>query len=61
MEVFNMSNWMIKAGHYDKIIKDIMTLETLNFNKYRTDRLEFNVREFREYKPNNVEYKPITL
>lgn len=61
MEVFNMSNWMIKAGHYDKIIKDIMTLETINFNKYRDDRLEFNVREFREYKPNDTEYKPITL
>jgi len=61
MEVFNMSNWMIKAGHYDKIIKDIMSLETLYFNKYRTDRLEFNVREFREYKPNDIEYKPITL
>lgn len=61
MEVFNMSNWMIKAGHYDKIIKDLSTLETLKFNKYRDDRLEFNVREFREYKPQCSEYKPITL
>jgi hypothetical protein len=51
MEVYNMNSWMIKAGHYDKITKDVCTLETINFNKYRTDRLEFNVREFREYKP----------
>ena len=41
-----MSNWMIKAGHYDKVIKDLTTLETKNFNKYREDRLEFNVRNF---------------
>jgi hypothetical protein len=61
MEVFNISNWMIKAGHYDKMIKDIMTLETINFNKYRDNRLEFNVREFREYKTECEEYKPITL
>jgi hypothetical protein len=43
-----------------------MTLETKNFNKYRKDKLEFNVREFREYKPllNPLikdEYQPITL
>lgn len=73
MEVYNMNNWMIKAGHYDKMIKDICTLETINFNKYRTDRLEFNVRDFREYKPKletiinvnweiiEIWYKPITL
>lgn len=61
MEVYSLSNWMIKAGHYDKVIKDLATLETKNFNKYREDRLEFNVRNFREYKPNNKEYKPITL
>lgn len=61
MEVFSMSNWMIKAGHYDKIIKDLATLETKEFNKYRDDKLEFNVRNFREYKPECEEYKPITL
>jgi hypothetical protein len=61
MEVYSLSNWMIKAGHYDKMIKDLTTLETKNFNKYREDRLEYNVREFREYKPDNIEYKPITL
>ena len=61
MEIYSLSNWMIKAGHYDKVIRDLVTLETKNFNKYREDRLEFNVRSFREYKPNNVEYKPITL
>lgn len=61
MEVFSLSNWMIKAGHYDKVIKDLTRLETKSFNKYREDRLEFNVREFREYRPNCDEYKPITL
>ena len=61
MEVFNMSNWMIKAWHYDKVIKDLTTQETLVFNKYREDRLEFNVREFREYRPMDKEYKAITL
>ena len=61
MEVYSLSNWMIKAGHYDKVIKDLATLETKNFNKYREDRLEFNVRNFREYKPKNEVYKPITL
>ena len=61
MEVFSLSNWMIKAWHYDKVIKDLATLETKNFNKYREDRLEFNVRNFREYKPNCEDYKPITL
>lgn len=72
MEVYNMNNWMIKAWHYDQIIKDICTLETINFNKYRTDRLELNVRAFREYKPEiktitkenweiTENYKPITL
>ena len=44
MEVYSLSNWMIKAGHYDKVIKDLATLETKNFNKYREDKLEFNVR-----------------
>jgi len=61
MEVYPMSNWMIKAGHYDKVIKDLTTLETKNFNKYREDRLEFNVRNFREYSPNCTEYTAITL
>lgn len=61
MEVYSMSNWMIKAGHYDKVIKDITSLETKNFNKYREDRLEFNVRNFREYSPESNEYKAITL
>jgi len=61
MEVYSMSNWMIKAGHYDKVIKDITSLETKNFNKYREDRLEFNVRNFREYSPEDKEYKAITL
>jgi hypothetical protein len=61
MEVYSLSNWMIKAGHYDKVIKDLATLETKNFNKYREDKLEFNVRNFREYKPDSDEYKPITL
>ena len=61
MEVFSMSNWMIKAGHYDKVIKDIASLETKRFNKYREDRLEFNVRNFREYSPDNEQYKAITL
>jgi len=61
MEVFSLSNWMIKAGHYDKVIKDLATLETKNFNKYREDKLEFNVRSFREYNPDCIEYKPITL
>jgi hypothetical protein len=51
MEVYNMNNWMIKAGHYDKTVKDLCTLETIKFNKYREDRLEFNVRDFREYRP----------
>jgi hypothetical protein len=46
-----MNNWMIKAGHYDKTVKDLCTLETIKFNKYREDRLEFNVRDFREYRP----------
>ena len=61
MEVYSLSNWMIKAGHYDKVIKDLATLETKNFNKYREDKLEFNVRYFREYKPDSIEYRPITL
>ncbi len=61
MEVYSMSNWMIKAGHYDKVIKDITSLETKNFNKYREDRLEFNVRNFREYSPEDEGYKAITL
>ena len=61
MEVYSMSNWMIKAGHYDKVIKDLTSIETKNFNKYREDRLEFNVRNFREYSPESLEYKPITL
>lgn len=61
MEVYNMNSWMIKAGHYDKMIRDLATLETKTFNKYRTDRLEFHVREFREYRPNDEEYTPITL
>jgi len=61
MEVYAMNGWMIKAGHYDKIIRDLATLETKNFNKYRTDRLEFNVRDFREYQPNDEEYTPTTL
>ena len=61
LEVYGMNAWMIKAGHYDKIIRDICTLETKNFNKYREDRLEFNVRGFREYRPKSEEYKPITL
>jgi len=52
---------MIKAGHYDKIIRDITTLETKNFNKYRESSLEFNVRDFREYKPDTPQYTPITL
>jgi len=61
MEVYPMSNWMIKAGHYDKVVKDLATLETKNFNKYREDRLEFNVRNFREYSPDCDEYTAITL
>lgn len=73
MEVYNMNNWMIKAGHYDKTVKDLCTLETIKFNKYREDRLEFNVRDFREYRPKiksltdenweviSIDYKPITL
>lgn len=61
MEVYSLSNWMIKAGHYDKVIKDLATLETKKFNKYREDRLEFNVRNFREYQPNCEAYQPITL
>lgn len=27
MEVYSLSNWMIKAGHYDKNIKDLATLD----------------------------------
>jgi hypothetical protein len=61
LEVYSLSNWMIKAGHYDKVIKDLTTLETKNFNKYREDRLEFNVRNFREYRPDCKSYRPITL
>ncbi len=61
MEVYSLSNWMIKAGHYDKNIKDLATLETKNFNKYRDTKLEFNVLNFKEYKPNIEEYIPITL
>jgi len=61
MEVYSLSNWMIKAGHYDKTIKDLATLETKNFNKYRTKKLENNVLNFKEYKPNNSDYTPITL
>ena len=61
LEVYSLSNWMIKAGHYDKVIKDLTTLETKNFNKYREDRLEFNVRNFREYRPDCESYRPITL
>lgn len=61
MEVYSLSNWMIKAGHYDKNIKDLATLETKNFNKYRENKLEYNVLNFKEYKPNIEEYKPITL
>lgn len=61
MEVYASSNWMIKAGHYDKVTKDLVTLETKIFNKYREDRLEFNVRNFREYRPQSTEYQPITL
>jgi len=61
MEVYSLSNWMIKAGHYDKNIKDLATLETKNFNKYRDTKLEFNVLNFKEYKPNIEEYTPITL
>ncbi len=61
MEVYSLSNWMIKAGHYDQNIKDLATLETKNFNKYRDTKLEFNVLNFKEYKPNIEEYSPITL
>jgi len=61
MEVYSLSNWMIKAGHYDQKIKDLATLETKNFNKYRSTKLEFNVLNFKEYKPNIEEYIPITL
>jgi hypothetical protein len=61
MEVYSLSNWMIKAGHYDQKIKDLATLETKNFNKYRNTKLEFNVLNFKEYKPNIEEYTPITL
>ena len=38
---------MIKAGHYDKNIKDLATLETKNFNKYRENKLEYNVLNFK--------------
>jgi len=61
MEVYSLSNWMIKAGHYDQKIKDLATLETKNFNKYRDTKLEYNVLNFKEYKPNIEEYTPITL
>jgi len=61
MEVYSLSNWIIKAAHYYKVIKDLAILETKNFNKYRTEKLEFNVLNFKEYKPNILEYSPITL
>lgn len=61
LEVYALSNWMIKAWHYDKNIKDLLNIETLNFNKYRTKKLEKNVDNFHEYNPNNPEYKAITL
>jgi hypothetical protein len=61
MEVFALSNWMIKAGHYDKTIKDLATLETKNFNKYRDKKLECNVDNFNAYNPNKSDYKAITL
>ena len=49
MEVYSLSNWMIKAGHYDKNIKDLATLETNNFNKYRENKLEYNVLNFKNF------------
>ena len=61
MEVYSLSNWMIKAGHYDQNIKDLATLETKNFNKYRENKLEYNVLNFKKYEPNIEEYNPITL
>ena len=59
LEVYTMNIWMIKAGHYDKIIKDICALETINFNKYRTDKIETITQE--NWEIIEVWYKPITL
>jgi hypothetical protein len=36
MEVHQMNNWMIRAGHYDSYTKDLFLKETKHFNKYRT-------------------------
>ncbi len=61
MEVYSLSNWMIKVGHYDDNTKDLAKIETIKFNKYREKKLEYNVLKFEEYLPNTSDYIPITL
>jgi hypothetical protein len=68
MEIYSLNNRLIKAKYCDELMKDLIDLETKNFEKYRENREEFNVRNIRKYRPKIeiinplfVEYKPITL
>lgn len=55
--ILNMTKRMIKAGHYGDEIKDLCDKETVEAQKYRTDKLEWT----QVYVTENEDYKPITL